>query len=120
MYTETILKTSATVAGVVGGRQLVGVFFEVEATNANGEPVRLDGDNVENIRTSVASIAKFLGINVKAFATVFDIPPVDLADGSKLRLDVATTLTQLTPKPVESFDDEPPAAETEIAPVEFV
>jgi hypothetical protein len=120
MYMETVLKTSATVAGVVGGRQLVGLFLEVEALDKNGESVRLDGDNVESIRTSVASIAKFLGIEVKAFATVFDIPPVDLADGSKLRLDVATTLTQLTPKPVEPVDDTPPAAETEVAPVEFV
>ena len=115
MGKEEILKTAATVAGIKSDRQILGLTLQVAARGANGDAKRLTADNVESIRAGVASIAQLIGVDVEVFLTVFDIPPVVLADGETLRLDQTAALVKTAPEPVEEI-----APETEPEPVEFI
>lgn len=117
MAIEEILKTSATVAGIKSDRQILGLTLQVAAHDANGAAKRLTADNIETIRTSVASIAQLIGVDVEVFLNVFDIPPVELNDGATLRLEHRTEVIKSTPETVIVTDDI--GAETAVA-AEFV
>lgn len=117
MAIEEILKTMATVAGITSGRQVLGLTLQVTARDVNGETKQLTADNIETIRASVASLAQMIGVEVDVFATVFDTPPVELADGQTLRLDQTTALVKTSPEPAPIEDV---AAETVPEPVELI
>lgn len=101
MGQEEILKTTETVAGIEGGRQVLGLTLQVTARDASGETRRLTADNVESIRASVASLAQMIGLEVAAFATVFDAPPVELNAGETLRFEQTSALVKTSPETVD-------------------
>ena len=92
MKRKQIIKTASTVAGIASGRQIIGLTLQASTRNINGEETRLNVDQIESIRAGAAAIAKLAGVDVDVFATVFDIPPVELKADETLRLEQTTTL----------------------------